>query len=192
MHEASQVCGIPYATLRDLYTGRSTNPSLRTLQMLAKSYGMYPGWFTDGTQPSDVPAAGYVVSVRGFTKGPTPHQRRSAIIPFAAHPLPRVLIALDETLEKLPSAPGRPIIGEASARHSMYAIGEFILGPLLEAEEVAGVLLVPDTEPSAKDGWDDPDVRELYVRRLRLLGRFWESVLPGLIVAWDTGRPVLR
>lgn len=176
VHEASQVSGIPYATLRDLYTGRSTNPSLRTLEALAKAYGMFPGWFTDGTQRGDVPGSGSVVYVRGFAHGPTPHIRRCAIITFAAHPLPKLLNALDEALEKMPASPERPIIGEASEHHMQFAIGEFLLGPLLQAEESTRVLLIPDSEPWGKDGWDDPEIRARYTRRLKALGRYWESI----------------
>lgn len=183
VREASQASGIAYATLRDLYTGKSTNPSIGTLKVLSDAYGMYTGWFTDETQPGEVPPSGYVGKVRGFAGGKTPHLQRTAIIPFASYPLPKVVKQIDDALEKMPPSPTRPIIGEASVRHSIFAISEFVLGPLLLAEEKTGVLLIPDTEPWAKDGWEDPAKRATYVGRCKLLGRFWESVLDEVLAS---------
>lgn len=181
VREASIATGLAYATVRDLYTGHSVNPGLKTLKALADAYGVYPGWFTDAKQPSDVPGSGYIAPVRGFPFGNRPDQRRTAIIPYASYPLPRVWRILGDELDKAPATPARPIAGDASEYEVNFYLGEFLLGPLLRAEQESGVLLVLDSEPWAKDGWYDPATREVYVRRLRLLGQFWESVLESVL-----------
>jgi hypothetical protein len=191
VHEASQVSGIAYATLRDLYTGRSTNPNMRTLQTLAKAYGMYTGWFTDPNQPPNVPPGGYVLQVPGFAYGPTPHIERDAMIPFLAHPLASVYARIDDALEKMPSNPMRPIVGETNnEKHWRLAMGEFLLAPLLSAERQFRVLLIPDSATWSRDRWEDPDVLWPYVRRLKRLGLFWESVVEHFLgSAPELGQP---
>lgn len=181
VREASQASGIAYATLRDLYTGKSTNPSLRTLTALADAYGVYAGWFTDESQPADVPGSGYVLMVRGFKYGATPKVPRSAVIPFASYPLPNLVRILDDELEAQAATPSRPIIGDGLERDSRLGLGEFILGPLLLAEEQARVLLIPDSEPWSQDGWGIPHVRDVYVRRLKALGRYWETIFDDVL-----------
>lgn len=184
VHEASQVGGVAYATLRDLYTGRSTNPSLRTLESLARSYGIYAHWFTDASQPAEVPAGGYRVFVPGFVHGRSPHIDREAIIPFAAHPLPALLARLDDELEASIASPSRPIVGEgANEKHWNRSVGEFLLGPLLTAEQHSRTLLIPDAATWSRDKWDDPEVLGVYVTRLKALGRYWETVFDDVISA---------
>lgn len=182
--EASQVGGVAYATLRDLYTGRSTNPSLRTLETLAKSYGIYAHWFTDPKQPTDVPAGGYRVFVPGFVYGATPHIEREAMIPFAAHPLPSLLARLDDELEATRPSPNRPIVGEGNSdKHWNRSVGEFLLGPLLTAEQHSRVLLIPDAALWSRDGWDEPVILRTYVKRLKALGRYWETVFDDVVAS---------
>ena len=191
VHEASQVSGIAYATLRDLYTGKSTNPSMRTLQALAKAYGVYTGWFTDPNQPPDVPPGGYVLQVPGFPYGSTPHIEREAMIPHAAHPLARVYAQLDEKLERTPSDPLRPIVRETNSEtHWRLAMGEFLFAPLLIAERQFRVLLIPDASTWSRDRWKEPDVLWPYVSRLKALGRLWETVIDDAIAAIRSGRDI--
>lgn len=189
VHEASHVSGVAYATLRDLYTGKSTNPSLRTLQVLAKAYGMYAHWFTDATQPPDVPPGGYVLQVPGFAYGATPHIERDAMIPFLAHPLSRIYARIDEALERTPPSPTRPIVGETNNdKYWRLAMGEFLLGPLLAAEQQYRVQLIPDAAIWSRDRWEEPDVLWPYVRRLNELGRMWEVVIDHIMTG--TAHPV--
>lgn len=194
VHEASQVSGVAYATLRDLYTGKSTNPNIRTLQTLAKAYGMYPGWFTDPNQPSEVPAGGYYVYIPGFTHGKTPQIEREAMIPHIAHPLVSVYVRLDTELEKAPQVPLRPIVGEVNNdRRWNRAIGEFLFAPLLVAEDHTRTLLIPDAAVWSRDRWEESDVLRPYVARLKALGRFWETVVDDVVAAIRaTGRPLPR
>lgn len=181
VREASRASGLVYATIRDLYTGRNVNPGLKTLRALADAYGMFPGWFTDEKQPPDVPGSGYIAYVRGFPFGNRPDLRRMAIIPYASYPLPKVWRILGDELDKLPATPTRPIAGDANENDVNFHLGEFLLGPLLRAEQESGVLLVLDSEPWSRDGWYDAATREAYVRRLRLLGQFWESVFDSVL-----------
>lgn len=184
VHEASQVSGVAYATLRDLYTGRTTNPSLRTLQTLAKAYGMYAHWFTDPKQPAEVPPAGYYVYIPGFAHGKTPHIEREAMIPHIAHPLVGIYVRLDAELEKAPPSPLRPVVGEMNNdRQWNRAVGEFLFGPLLAAEEHSRKLLIPDAAVWSRDRWEDSDVLGPYVKRLKALGRYWETVFDDVIAA---------
>lgn len=188
VHEASQVSGVAYATLRDLYTGRTTNPSLRTLQTLAKAYGMYAHWFTDPTQPAEVPPGGYYVYIPGFAHGPTPHIEREAMIPHIAHPLVGVYVRLDTELENAPPDPLRPIVGEMSNDRSwVRAVGEFLFAPLLVAEEQSRTLLIPDAAVWSRDRWEESDVLRPYVKRLKALGIFWETVIDDVITSIRVG-----
>jgi transcriptional regulator with XRE-family HTH domain len=182
VHEASLASGIPYATIRDLYTGRSTNPSLMTLQKLAKAYGTFAGWFTGATQSDEVYIGGYVTRFPGFVHGERPHLSREVMIPFAAYPLPRLYEQLADELEKLPTSPSRPIVGESVDPVFGQKVAEFLLRPLLDEEAVSGRELILDAAPVASAGaWRDPEQRAQYVRRLRLLGRFWEADFPALL-----------
>src|ERR1700733_7360637 len=64
VHEASKVSGVPSATLRALYSGKNVNPELKTLEALARQYGVLPGWFTDPSAPGYVAPKGIDIVVR--------------------------------------------------------------------------------------------------------------------------------
>lgn len=176
VREASIASEIPYATLRDLYTGKGTNPSLRTLQALANAYGIYPGWFTDPSQPEDVPIGGYVVHVPAFPGDPLSNRRREIVIPYAAFPLPKIYLDFADALEALPATKYRPIVGDAHPDRLGDRLAEFLLCPLLEEEKQLGERVILESQAwAAVPDWLDPAARERYVRRLRLLGKFWEN-----------------
>jgi len=176
VREASLASGIAYATIRDLYTGRGVNPSLRTLQALAKAYGIYPGWFTDPSQPPDVPIGGYVAFVPAFPFDDRSGMPREIVIPYAAFPLPKVYQDFAGALEALPPTTDRPIVGSADPDSLGDRLAAFLLGPLLEEERQLGQRIVLEsTAWAAGPDWNDPASRERYVRRLRLLGHFWEN-----------------
>ena len=52
---ASMTTGLPYATLRDLYTGRTLNPGIATLQLLADRHGFSEQWFLTTRQAGVLP-----------------------------------------------------------------------------------------------------------------------------------------
>lgn len=186
IQQAATEIGMAYATLRDLYSGRRTNPSLRILTQLADHYEIPHGWLTDERQPEEVPMSGYV----GWIE-PRKEQRkgsaqkgwyRSVTFPFAAWEFLRVWRVLADYLDKLPPSAQRPILGtETDESETNKLLSSFLLQPLLAAEAagepdaiVPLIASVPDKLPSRED-------EEEWVRRLRVLGRMWEATIPALL-----------
>lgn len=176
--EASRIAGIPYPTMRDLYTGRTVNPSLRTLEALADCYRIPLEWFTEEEEPEEVPAEGLV----GFLP-PHPSEARGrphlreVLIPFAAWPMYRAFTLLEARLAGASPSPDRPIVGEATGDAFRFRLTTFLFQPLLAAEragEARAVLPGPAAEAS-------PEVMEGWVEKLTVLGRTWSAVLPGLM-----------
>lgn len=175
VHEASKVSGLAYATLRDLYSGDSTNPGIRTIQKLSEAYGVLSGWFTDAAQPDEVPLSGWVSSVPGFAGGTSRGTPRVIVIPFAAWPLPSVYIQLGSILETMPASSARPIIGEAQNDEEIsLLIGERLLAPILDAERISGKELIVHAESSTPA---TPEKMEKWIVRMRRLGVFWQEIL---------------
>ncbi|HRX18617.1 MAG TPA: hypothetical protein P5135_06165, partial [Gemmatimonadales bacterium] len=114
LREASIASEMPYATLRDLYTGKTTNPSVDTLERLGRAYNFYGGWFTNPDDKDEVPSGGLIVYLREVIQTRPFLAHRDVLIPMAAWPLPWVLGKGMLLLEDLPPSPGRPIIGEAT------------------------------------------------------------------------------
>jgi len=182
IRQAADECGLPYATLRDLYSGRRTNPGLKTLKKLAERYEIPMGWFTDERQSEEVPISGYVgyLEPRAEQRGPRPWLR-DITIPFAAWEFVRVIKALDDYLESLPATPERPIVGDSAGKEGLKRLTEFLLQPILAAEAIGepdavvpNTAFVPDRMPTKQD-------EENWVRKLRLLGNLWESLIPGVL-----------
>lgn len=178
VHEASKVSGVPSATLRALYTGRNTNPSLSTLQQLGQAYGFHAGWFTDPKAPEAVPIGGLQFTVR------VPNPRggmkvvREITIPWASWPLPDVYRKLGDYLLSLPRDADRPIIGDLaegseSITEMSAKVALFLLAPLDRALELEGVELHRFYDFTGPGGVNE----EVAVRRMRLLGLFWEDAL---------------
>jgi len=186
IQQATAEIGMPYATLRDLYSGRRTNPSLRTLVKLADHYHIPHGWLTDEKQPEEVPMSGYIgyVEPRKEQRKETPQGRfyRKVTFPFAAWEFLRVWEALADYLDKLPPSAQRPILGtETDDTETNRLLACFLLQPLLAAEAagepgaiVPVIAYVPDKMPSRAD-------EEEWVRKLRMLGRMWEKTIPALL-----------
>lgn len=184
--EASVHAGVPYATLREIHAGRARHPTA-TLERLAEAYQLPVEWFFDGSEADDgtVPLAGWA----GFLPDPcagNPASGRRIAIPYAAWPLIRVLVQLEQRLGDLPAGPDRPIIGDATdPREIRHRVTAFVFQPLLAARSAGTV----------SPGWgivaspDDPR----WVEMLRDLGRFWEQALvplvPGLLPSVP-GRPL--
>lgn len=179
VHEASRATGIPYATVRDLYVGRSANPGHKTLKALVETYGVYDGWFTDSAQPEEVPVSGWVTYVSGFGSDASRDRRRDVVIPFAAWPLGNLYEELGDALEVMPVSVNRPIVSDAvEEKEFNRRLGDFFLAPLLLAETVSGKRMVLD---HAAPEWDDRTEQEKWIRRMRVLGRYWADVLPEMI-----------
>lgn len=177
--EASNVTGVPAATLRALYNGKSTNPGLKTLTSLAEPYGLTPGWFAEeGTQFSPRMGLDLALGVRQPDGNFFTEHRVG--IPWSSWPMPGVFRRLQDYLVGLEGR-DRPIIGKLDPSNPMTrpdfdsAIGKFLLGPLLELENAFDLSLLPkhsrDTADSAK------------VQRLRSLGQFWQEALTGALSA---------
>ena len=182
IRQASEETGIAYATLRDLYSGRRSSPRLRTIKTLADHYLINIQWFTDERQPDTVPVGGFVGRLDPL---PGMHEDREVVIPFAAWEFMKVALALDAYLDATPPSDDRPIIGAATDDEATRRLTTFLLRPLLGAEALG--------EPDAiVREWAKREEGEIWVRKLRALGRMWQVAMPALLAtAQKTPQPVL-
>jgi hypothetical protein len=175
VHEASKVSGLAYATLRDLYTGRSTNPSLRTIGKLSDTYGVFPGWFTDERQQEEVPTGGWATFVSSMEGETSPAKLREVVIPFSSWPLPIVYERLCTMLEEMPIRADRPIIGAVTDEKEISRlVTEHLLSPFLDAEKISGRELI------FQGAFSDRTLtkaREIWIMRLRRVGLLWQDIL---------------
>ena len=182
IRQASEETGLPYATLRDLYSGRRASPRLETVRALAAHYWVHMEWFTDERQPDAVPISGFV----GRLDPPAGAHGadRDVVIPFAAWEFMKVARALDAYLESLPPSPDRPIVGAVTEDEALKRLTAFLLQPLLAAEALG--------EPDAiLREWAGREEEEIWVGKLRALGRLWEVAMPALLsTARKTPQPV--
>lgn len=182
VHEASKVSGVPSATLRALYTGRITNPEIKTLEKLGNSYGFYAGWFTDPGVSESVPAGGYLFKVTE----PMPQFGITVpgefTVPWASWPLPDVVNRYVDYLVALPPAADRPIIGKFVEKSEPQTktnsiVAAFLLAPLFLAESMRQ----GDALRGIEEALRDDSTREGMFRRMRKLGLFWQDALAGVI-----------
>ena len=179
INEASRVSGVPYATLRDLYSGRSTNPNVNTLTMLAEKYEIFLTWFTDAAQAENIPMSGWLAYVPPRTGVASRTNRRETRIPFAAWPLISVIRDLEAALLAMPPARDRPIYGASDDADDMnLRMSSFLLSPILEAEKKTNkdLIYISHDFSSNKDG-----AGEKWISELRIIGQLWRSLLPGAI-----------
>jgi hypothetical protein len=163
-----------YATLRDLYTGRSTNPNVKTLEIFGRKYGVYPGWFTDETQPEEIPLGGWVSYVSGFDSRTNRGKVREITIPFSAWPLPAIYERLCAALEAMPRHPERPIIGATIEDDEIsLRVTDFLLAPLLSAENITGIEMILHRGSELRHSREE---QEKWILRLRRLGILWEEI----------------
>lgn len=190
IRQASEETGLPYATLRDLYSGRRANPGLNTLEALARHYAVPMGWFSDERQEEPVPISGYLsyldarpeqLPARIRDDLPPRAYYREITFPFAAWEFIKVVKALDEYLDALPPSPERPIIGDATGDVAMKRLATFLLQPLLAAEALGERLAIVPTIMYKGDEWPEAEDEENWVRKLRVLGRLWEIAIPGML-----------
>ena len=181
VHEASKASGVPYATIRDLYTGKSTNPNLKTLATLARAYGVFEGWFTDDKQQEEVPLGGWISYVSGFG-GDGPKERlREITIPFSAWPLPAVYERLCMLLEAMPPGSDRPIIGEiTNDKEISRLVTDYLLSPILNAEKITGNDMMLHGRRELLVVHDKKD-EEKWILRMRRLGVFWEEMFSDIL-----------
>lgn len=168
---AGRATGIPYPTIRDLYTGRTANPELSTLDQLRAPYGVSLNWFTERPADDEVPLQGRAVLLPPHPKAQQAGTRalRQVLIPYAARSLLRVFATLEEWLRLKPAEPDRPIVGEASGDAFTFRLTTFVLQPLLSAERLGQDLI-----PAA-------GVDPAWVARLEALGAMWRALLPDLL-----------
>jgi hypothetical protein len=165
---ASRATGIPYPTIRDLYSGRSSNPELTTLDQLRAPYGVSLNWFTDRAADDEVPLQGRTVLLPPHPKAQQAGTRalRTVLIPYAARTLLQVFAVLEEWLRQKPVDPDRPIVGEATGDTFTFRLTTFVLQPLLAAEKLGEIVIPPSGVDAA------------WVTRLEALGAMWRAVLP--------------
>lgn len=171
--EASNVTGVPAATLRALYNGKSTNPGLKTLKALAEPYGLAPGWFAEeGTQFSPRMGLDLALGVRQ-PDGNFFTQHRIGM-PWSSWPMPGVFRRLQDYLVRQ-EGPERPVIGKVDPTDPMTrpdfdsAVGKFLLAPLLDLEGAFRVSLMPIHSRDIAD--------PVKVQRMKALGQFWQDAL---------------
>ncbi len=178
LREAASHTGLPYATVRDLYRGRTASPGLATVQTLAAAYGLPLDWFTGGTSGDAQPRFqidGELLPDPEYGRG---RRGRRIRIPLAAWPLARCFVRLEQRLTALPPKPARPVLGAAvDPAEVRQRLTAFLLGPLLDAQD-AGLLAVQGADPPFRGG-GNPSAEEAreWIAVLRALGRFWERAL---------------
>ena len=176
---AGRATGLPYPTVRDLYSGRTANPELTTLDQLRAPYGVSLNWFTDRATDDEVPLDGRRVLLPPHPRAPQGAARalRQVLIPFAARELLVVFGALEQWLKARPAEPDRPIVGETSGDAFTFRLTTFLLQPLLAAEK-AGQDVIP---AGAADAAPARAVDAAWVSRLEALGGAWRMLLPGVM-----------
>jgi hypothetical protein len=171
IRQASLMTGLPYATLRDLYSGRTQNPGIRTLQVLADRHGFSEQWFLREDQGEPLPMGGWAVFFPPAGRLDVLEPFRDSFIPHAAWQLAGIYRDLGEYLESLPPTPNRPVLGMETEEMPMHLrLTRFLFGPLLAAEEAGQEIIHTGT-------WDN----ERWLATLIALGRFWEQAIADLL-----------
>lgn len=179
--EAAEHTGLRYGTLRDLYLGRTRNPSLRTVHAVARSYGLSPAWFLD-PRAEESPLLAIETTLPPDPDYGRGHRGRRIRIPLAAWPFVRVFLRLEAVLTAEPPSRERPILeGITDPAECRERLAALLLGPLLQAQALGGARLLgvdppfPGTPPATPAGW------RAWVESLRALGRFWARPLEPLL-----------
>jgi hypothetical protein len=179
LSEASGLTGISYPTLRDLYVGHSTGPSLGTLEALRQPYGLDLNWLIQGGETSPIPVVG-----RTGLVPPAPHgskrsrELREVLIPYRAWPLCKVFLLAETRLERESPSSDRPIVGEANGDAFNFRLTTFLLQPLLATEKLSGQRGMPQVDPSQAVAWLATGEADIWIARLRQLGAMWTVLLP--------------
>lgn len=182
---ASETTGLPYPTIRDLYLGRSTNPSLKTLKALAGAYNVFEEWFRDEKQGEEIPMGGWLAYLPALDGSTERQKLRQTVVPFAAWSMKSAAEKLDNALGAMPPAPKRPIVGDSQNDEFNLKLSTFLLRPVLDAERATGREIAPNIMST---NWGNREMGEKWISRLRLLGSYWESVLHELIEAIEKAK----
>lgn len=185
LNEASRVTGIAYPTLRSLYLGHTTNPSLSTLEKLRAPYGFYVEWFTREDVNDEVPIGGIVGLIPPHPRIPPGKwvEPREVVIPYAAWPMYEVFTTLGEWLDQQPPSPDRMFVGDATDRLFTERLTTFLLEPMLTLEKrmdwdfnviLPAMPVVPQDIPTGEDA-------ERWVQVMKALGLFWKAAIPRIL-----------
>jgi hypothetical protein len=181
LREAAAHSGLAYGTVRDLYAGRTINPSIGTLTALGAAYALPAGWFT-GEAPEATLQAGVTGVLPPDPEVGRGRQGRRILVPLAAWPLARLFLLLEPYLLSLPAGPQRPILaGAGDGDAARQRLTGFLLGPLLEAQGIGQMVLLGADPPFRGGERPSPERRRAWVETLRDLGRFWEGALAELV-----------
>lgn len=192
VREAADHIGVPYATLRKLYMGRSLNPGVATIKRIASPYEIPDAWFTDERQREAVPLSGWVGLVPFDFDDPEWQPppgipplnfARGVLIPHVAREFAETWSLLLDYLDGLEPDTSRPIVGDATGREFNVRLTTFLLGPLLETAQAGLTHLPADIAYKGDQMFRDFTREELeqWARTLRQLGRFWQTVLGDLL-----------
>lgn len=179
---ASQVTKLPYATLRDLYTGTTVNPGFATIKAIAIRHGFPDVWFLKDDYSDEIPIGGWHVPLPPAPTQPGGSgEERQVIVPFASWPLIEVYGLLSRHLDNLPESESRPIIGDLKGSAITRRIACFVFGPLLEAEKLGEQVIIQPEVPERQAEWlKTPEARS-WLKTLQALGWFWERAIPKLL-----------
>jgi hypothetical protein len=177
LREAAGHTGLPYATLRDLYFGRTTSPGLKTLVSISEAYGTSLEWFTN-----DAASASPRLLIEGQLPPDPDYGRgregRRIRIPLAAWSFARCFLELERRLTKLPPRNDRPVIGSAvDPEEVRRRLTAFLLGPILDAQREGMVKILGAEPPFRGTRNTTADEEQDWVELLRALGKFWQLVL---------------
>jgi hypothetical protein len=179
---ASQVTKLPYATLRDLYTGTTLNPGLATIKALAIRHGFPEVWFLKDDYDDEIPVGGWQVPLPPAPSQLSgPREERRILVPYASWPLIEVYGLLSRHLDNLPESESRPIIGTAKGSEITRRIARFVFGPLLEAEKLGEQVIFQPDPPEHLAQWLQTPETHSWLKTLQALGWFWERAIPKLL-----------
>ena len=179
VRDASRLTGIPYPTINDLYTGRSANPNLATLESLRVPYEIDLSWLLSDAEPQQPPRTGIVAFLPPDPRAEVKRRvLREIQIPFVAWSMYEVFSVLESRLGAMKATAERPIVAEASGDALVFRLATFLCQPLLAAEKAGeqDVILVWNEGTSL--------VNERMARwssALEALGEMWRASLRGLL-----------
>ncbi len=153
---------------------------------MAQGYGLSLDWFLEEAS-SEEPVLAIVA-----TLPPDPEFRRGRMgrqfsIPLAAWPLAHLVFRLERAFSPRPPPALRALIGPVREPEAIrQQIVTFLIGPLLEAQQLGLVTVLGADPPYPGTHRVTEGQQAAWITTLRQLGEFWESVL-GHLLAEDDG-----
>ncbi len=181
VQDASRLTGVSYPTLNDIYSGKTQNPSLKTLESIGLPYGLGRLWFLSEEADDSSPRIGRI----GLLP-PDPHadikQRalREVLIPYTAWSFYELFTSLEDRISKCEPSATRPIVGEAKGDALVFRLTTFLFQPLLAAEKAGVSGRFPTQEEFEKL---DTPMRDRWVQVLKSLGDVWSEALRDLSIS---------